>query len=491
MTESLSARAARGSLWLGLVNLLSKGSQMAVTIALAAFLSKADLGLASIAVALVNVGQVVQSMGVYDVIARSERDAKDVAGTLMTLSVCAGAALAMLAILCASPLAEFLGAPGQGPLVALGAASLPFSAAGGVQMALMHRTLSFRQRLLPDSGSAIIGSILTIVLASMGVGAYSVTLGMLCIAVLQPAFGLLVGVRIGFRWTADAANEAIRWIRIVGPAAIVASLLINVDYPFVSRVLGPDAVGVYSLAFRIAWVPYIMIAIVLGAVAFPAYSEMLRRGQDDRLVGAVGAFTHAVLLIVGGAYVIIALSAGDVVLLGVRWAPAVPVLIILAGYGIGISVLYTWYEAIRAVGQIRRYLLFEVAHLTMLVVGLVIFTGKGIVAVALVQFGAAWIIVPFVRHSLRAAGIAPAAREIGRAVFGLLVPAVACLAMWQLLRSTGSFGPEMSVPGAALELTVLVVCFVLVAIPANFGVIRRVWHLRTSTRGSVKQATVQ
>ena len=479
MTEGLSARAARGSLWLGLVNLLSKGSQVATTIALAAFLTEADLGVATVAVALVNVGQVLQSMGVYDVIARTERDAKVVAGTLMTMSVCVGAVLAAIAAVGAAPIAGCLGAPGQGPLVALAAASLPFSAAGGVQMALMHRTLNFRQRLVPDSGSAIIGATVTVVLAAAGAGAYSLAIGLLCTAILQPILGLLVGVRIGFRWNRPAATEAFRWIRIVGPAAFVATLLVNVDYPVISRVLGTDAVGVYSVAFRIAWVPYIMMAIVIGAVAFPVYSEMLRGGQRDGIPRAVGVFTNAVLLVAGGAYALIAIMANHVVLLGERWAGAIPVLILLCGYGIGISLLSTWFEAIRAVGHIRWYLYFEIAHLTMLVITLLLFTRHGIITVGVVQLAVAWSMVPVVFRSLRAAGIAPPAAGIWRAVIGLVLPAAVALAASQLLRRTGLLGPDTSLAAAAIELTVVLTCFALVAIPANMPVLRELWQLRT------------
>jgi hypothetical protein len=101
-----------------------------------------------------------------------------------------------------------------------------------------------------------------------------------------------------------------------------------------------------------------------------------------------------------------------------------------------------------------------------------------------VQLAAAWAIVPFVWRSLRAAGIAPSARGTWWLVIGLLLPGAVCLAISQLLRRTGAVGPDTSVAAAALELAVSLVCFVLVAIPGNLGVLRELWQLRTRTKAA-------
>ncbi|MBY8853066.1 oligosaccharide flippase family protein, partial [Saccharothrix sp. MB29] len=123
--------AVRGSLWLFLVNLVGKGSQMAVTLVLAAFLTSEGLGLVALAVALVNIGQVVQSMGVYDVVSRTGLDPRRVAGTLLVLSAGTGLVLAVGLVLAADAVADVLDAP-VAPLVRPAALSLPFSAVAGV-----------------------------------------------------------------------------------------------------------------------------------------------------------------------------------------------------------------------------------------------------------------------------------------------------------------------------------------------------------------------
>ncbi|MFJ7213028.1 oligosaccharide flippase family protein [Amycolatopsis sp. NPDC098790] len=425
---TLGTRAVRGSLWLGAVNLVSKSSQMVVTLVLAALLTEGQLGAVALAVALVNLGQVVQSIGVYDVIGRTSGDPRRMAGTVLTLSVGAGLVLAVALVAAAGPVSLVLGTPDAAGLVRLAALGLPFSAAGGVQLGLMHRELDFRRRLVPDGGGAVLGAALTVVLAICGAGPVSLVLGLLATAVAQPLLGVLVRGGVRPCWDAGAAREALRWVAVVGPAAVVGALLVNLDYLAVGHSLGPGAVGVYSLAYRLAWVPYIMVAVVLGAVAFPVFTRLRREGRT--LTPAVVRFTRAVLVVTGGLYAGLAVLADRVVLLGDRWAAAAGPLVLLSGYGAGICLLQIWYQAVKATGHVRRYLALETTHLALLATGLALFTSSGIDAVAAVQFAAAWLVVPLAWRVLAGVGVPLPVAGMGlRVLLACVAGAVPALAL--------------------------------------------------------------
>lgn len=462
--------AVRGSLWLFLVNLVSKGSQAAVTVVLAAFLTSGALGLVALAVALVNIGQVVQSMGVYDVVSRTRGDPGRMAGTLLTLSAGTGAVLALALVAAADPLTRALDAPQAAPLLRLAALSLPFSAAAGVQMGLLHRELAFRRRLLPDAGSAVLGAAVTVVLAVAGAGPHSLVVGLLCTAVAAPLLAVVAGVRVRPGWDAAAAGEALRWIAVVGPGALVAVLLVNVDYLAVARVLGTEAVGVYSLAYRIAWVPYVVVAVVLGGVVLPLCAKLLREGRE--LSEVVGRFTVAVLAVTGGLYAVLAASAERVVVFGAWWAAAAAPLALLCLYGLGISLLHVWYQVLKAAGHARRYLALEVTHLVVLVSGLAVFTRFGVVAVALVHVVAAWSLVPLTWRALARRGLAPPVASLARGAAGV-VTAAGCAAgvVWS---AGGVFGPPGSVVGAVAQGAVLVAVCGAVVVGVNRNVVREV-----------------
>ena len=464
--------AVRGSLWLFLANVVGKGSQMAVTLVLAAFLTEEGLGLVALTVSVVNIGQVVQSMGVYDVISRTALDPRRVAGTLLVLSVGAGTALAVLLGAAAGRVAAAVGAPGVAPLVALAAVGLPFTAAGGVQLGLMHRDLDFRRRLLPDAGSAVLGAVVTIVLAVLGSGPHALVVGLLCTAVAQPVLGVVAGVRVRPVWDAGAAAEAARWIAVVGPGALVAVLLVNVDYLAVGHVLGTEAVGVYSLAYRIAWVPYILVAVVLGGVVFPLCAKLIREGDRAGLPAANARFTHAALVVTGGLYTVTAALADRVVLFGQRWAPAAVPLALLCGYGLGFGLLHLWYQVIRAAGRARRYLALELTHLVALVAALAVVTRHGVVAVAAAQLAVVWALVLPAWWVLARDGLAPPG--LGRAVGCVAVGALSCLAVARLFG--GLFGPTL--PGALGEGLVLVLGYAAAALAVDRRAIRELREVR-------------
>lgn len=472
----LGARAARGSLWLGLVNLLAKGSQVVLTVVLAGFLTEGELGLVTVAVALVNVGQVVQSMGVFDIVSRTARDPARMAGTMMTIAVGIGTVLALTGLLLADPVASVLGAPGSAPLIRIAALSLPFTAAAGVQMGLMHRDLDFRRRLLPDAGSALVVTTVTVVLAATGTGAASLAIGLLCGAVLQPLLGIVVGVRVRPLWDAAAAVEALRWTRVVGPGTVIAILLINVDYLAVSRTLGPEAVGIYSLAFRIAWAPYVMVALVLGAVSFPVYARLRREGAEMR--GAVSRFLRAMLVLAGAPYVLAAVLADRVVVLDPRWAPAAPVLVVLCGYGIGFALQYMLQEVVRAVDRPGAYLLLQVAHLVLLVAGLAVLTRHGVVWAAVAQLVAVWVVVPPALVVLHRADALPRPGPVLRTVGGLALALPACALVRWGAEHLGPPADPASPVGLVLDGLLLVPTFLLVMAATNRDLLRDLRHLR-------------
>ncbi|SMD20987.1 oligosaccharide flippase family protein [Lentzea albidocapillata] len=451
--------AVRGSLWLFAVNLVSKSSQIVVTLALALFLTEADLGAVALVVSVVNIGQVVQAMGVYDIVSRTALDPLRTAGTVLTMSVATGAALTAIIIAAAHPIAAALGAPEAAGMLRLAALTLPFTAAGGVQMALMHRDLDFRRRMLPDAGGMLVGAAVTVTLAANGTGPTALVLGLLCTAVAQPVLAAVAGARIRPVWDQEAAAEAAKWLAVVGPGALIAVLLINVDYLAIGHVLGPEAVGGYSLAFRIAWVPYIMIAVVLGGVLFPICAELVRSGRRDRLPATLHRFTIATLVVTGGLYVVVALSAQGIVVLGEQWAGAAGLLVLLCGYGLGLSLLHVWYQVIRAAGHARQYLALEAAHLVLLLTALVFTTQRGPAAVALTQVTVVWLLVPVTWLVLARNGLAFPVPL--RAIAGVGGAAAACLAISTVLPDS------TTVTGLIATGLLLLATYCAIALPLN------------------------
>ncbi len=444
----LAGQATRGALWLGLVNLLSKGAQVLVTLALGLFLTAAELGTVTVVVTLLNVGLVLQSMGVYDVIARTEHEPRRFTGTVATLSVGAAAGLGAMLALFAPQVAASVGSPGATDLLRVCASSLPFTAYAAVQQGYLHRALDFRRRLVPDSGSALTGAAVTIACAAAGFGAWSLVAGLVTTAVLAPLLGLAVGVRIRPRWDRAHARDATRWMAVTGPGAVLGVVLLNLDYVVVNRALGETATGLYSFGYRIAFVPYIMGAVVLGGVAFPVYARLAAAGGPTAIVPALQRFLHVVVATTGGAYVVMALLADRIVVISPRWEGSAPVLRVLCLYGVLLSLVLTGHEALRAAGRPGLYLRAQLLHVCVLLAAAVWAVRHGIVAVAWAQVVAALVAVVVVAAMLwHLRLLSPGAVRL------LVGPAAAALAVACLHLSADALGllpPADSLPGGVV-----------------------------------------
>lgn len=437
---------SRGAAWLGLVNVLSKGSQVLVTLALARFLRSSQLGEVTIMVTVLNLGQLLQSMGVYDVVARTSRPPQEFAGTVASLSLAVSSVLALLCFTFARDIAATLHSPGAGPLVRAGALGLPFIAYGGVQLALVHRRLDFRRRLLPDAGSSILGALVTVTLAALGFGTTAVVAGVLLSCVAMPTLGFLAKIVVPLRWHSADAREAVHWVRIVGPGAVIGLVLLNVDYVIVSRDLGSSATGTYSLAYRFAFAPYIMVAVVLAGVAFPNYSRFVRERDWAGLEKTFLGIVSLLLAVVGFIYITIALLADRVIILSPRWVQSGPVLSILCGYGLSLSLQLTFQTALRALGRPGMYLASQVIHCSLLVPSLLVLVPRyGILGAAWAQLCSAalsMLITMTILHTVSTLRWQRTLRELSRVLLAVVVTGAVGLGLRQLswLQAPDSLG---------------------------------------------------
>src|SRR5207247_1507547 len=176
----------------------------------------------------------------------------------------------------------------------------------------------------------------SIVLAELGFGAWSIIIGYITGDVLWNVVSWAV---VDYRPSAGfwrlSWREARPLLAFGAPAAgnsLLLVLLFNVDYLIIGRRLGPDALAFYTIAFRIPELLIIKVFYMLSRVAFPLFSrarespERLRRGYlaSIRLQAAYGALLGAGLA--GVAPMLVE------VVFGSKWDPAIVPLEALALY---------------------------------------------------------------------------------------------------------------------------------------------------------------
>ncbi len=427
---SLESRAARGGLWLAAGTIASKGMQTLVLVVLARLLAPRQLGVLSIGALVVNVAGVVQDLGASDVLTYQATRVRDAARTALTMLL-GGSLVVTAACWVAAPyLARFLRAPdGTGVIRGL-TIVLPCYAAASVTTALLRRDLDFRRRMVPDVLPAVVGGVVSIVLAVLDYGVTALVAGQIVQGVLTPLAAWTVGQRIRPGWDRGLARDVIAYGRHVVGADVLQLVLLNVDYTIVARVLGATALGLYSLAFRLCYLPFVNVSYVVNGAAFPYYCRL--RSRDD-LAPALTRVTSALAVTVMPVYALVALLAPHIEVLGEKWHPAVGSVRALACYGLLLSFAQGGQTVLRAVGRPDLNLRVRALHVVALTATLLLLADRGITTVAVAQAVVAGVVTAItwrqVRGHVPQLSYASLARHLVPPAAGTLAMAAAVLAV--------------------------------------------------------------
>jgi O-antigen/teichoic acid export membrane protein len=231
-----------------------------------------------------------------------------------------------------------------------------------------------------------------ITLAVVGLGAWSLVLGYVAGTLAWDA-----GLWASVAWHPSRRPRLGRvpaLFRFGGGVTVIGVIGIGMSYVdnlFVGRVLGPVALGLYSLGYR---VPDVTLGSAYGmatTVLFPAYATLEREPMQ---AAVVTSFRYALLLGLPFTVGLIALADPMVhALFGSKWSDAAPVmqLIGLTYVGAPLRVMSSAYYALRRVDvQVK----LAITQGVLLVALLAVFVDHGIVAVAGCQLGTRGLYVP-------------------------------------------------------------------------------------------------
>jgi O-antigen/teichoic acid export membrane protein len=239
------------------------------------------------------------------------------------------------------------------------------------------------------------------------------------------------------RWHGETARRMWPFARWAVAASVMEFLLQNVDYVLVGRMLGAQALGFYTIAFRLAIIPMLTITLVVASVAFPAAVKLVHASSKVQELSRTSLRLGCASVFLFGTG--LAALAPFLQILGTRWYPAVPVARLLGIYVCLRSASHLITPALRALGRPGIIAAMKGLWVLALVALIWTFGKRGIVVVAGIQVGlAAVMLVVHVTagHRLLGIGIGAYAADIMRPA-AAAVPAVVVVSAIPVFAATG------------------------------------------------------
>lgn len=383
-SRQLAQKTAWGIIWNFSAYFLGKIVVLITTAILARILAKNDFGLVAVAVVAINYLSVLKDLGLGAALIQRKGDVKEVANTVFTINVLLGLVLSALTILVAPLVAAYFRDPQITAVLRWMGVSFIINAIGSVHTNWLVRDLDYRRKMVPELGGALTKGVVSIGMAFLGYGVWSLVFGQIIGAV---ASVILVWIVLPWRPRLTIDRKMARSLLNFGASVTVVDIITqitdNIDYVIVGRVFGLVPLSIYTLAYRLPEMLLIGNLWVMGGVVFPAFSTVqdkpseLRRGflASVRFVELI-----AVPICLG---LLIAADPIVRVVFGEQWLDAIPILRVLAVYAWVYSLGYHVGGFYKAIGRPDILLRLSILTLVVIIPSLLIGARFGLIGVAM------------------------------------------------------------------------------------------------------------
>lgn len=393
MTFSPGKATTRNVFWAYLSFASTKALNLVAIILVARYVDPVEFGLMAICLAIMGYFEIISQFGLGAALISAPDREEETANAVFICAMVISSTMAILLWALSGPIAQFYGSPALQDLLTVIAAALVIRALTTVQSSLLFRELRLRDKIVPDVVRGLTKGLVSIALAILGYGVWALALGYLASAV---AGSIALAIVRPWRPTGLPSVAMIRHVMRFG-AHLIGAETINstprlLDNLLVGKFLGPAALGIYALAFRIPELGIKSFTTVAGSVLHPVMSKIQADPAELRIY-FYQSLRYCALIMFGIGAAIAVLSGPLVhVLYSPKWYDmVVPMQIIAVAFAISTLNMVPG-KLLKAVS--RTDLLFRVSLINLpLFVGVIaLAVPHGIEAVA-----AAQLVLAFVR----------------------------------------------------------------------------------------------
>lgn len=307
--------------WTAVSNLFRYCTGFAISIVLARLLPPSAYGLIGMVIVVIGFAEVLQNIGLSEAIIYFREDTHF--GKFFTISGTAGILLALACWAAAPLISRFYHEPQVTVLVRVLSLTLPLISIKSVSVAVLSRELRFREIAIVESVTSVGCGLVAIVLAWMGLGVWSLVWNLTLLTITQTlVFARYVRPRFTWHTGGTGLTNLLRWGMPLTGATLLWQFYNNADYLVVGRMMGSEALGWYTFAFRLATLLNDKISSVINRVSLPSLSSM----REDRVQLIEHWFSVSRKLALVNFPLLTALAANSneliLVTVGPKWLPA-------------------------------------------------------------------------------------------------------------------------------------------------------------------------
>jgi PST family polysaccharide transporter len=360
--SNLKIRTARGSIYMTAITFCIRPLSMGLAILLARLLTPEDFGVVALAMVVFVAANLFTDLGMRATVVQTKEDINKVAHYAFVLVMATSIAFTIFAMLVAEPLARLLGgSEGLADVIRWMSIYVAIDGLWIVPESLLRRDLRFKELGLSQLPGELASTIISIGLALLGFGMWSLVIGtctgqLLRAALLWWYYRPWIWLRPQ-KWDRDVLRSMFKYGLPSMGSGLIRYAQGQIDTFVLGRQLGAASVGLYNKALNLTGrLGDMLTTSIFGNVLFPSYAKI----QDDkpRLARAYLKSTKLVFLMIVPLSVGLAISAPLLVpvLLGPQWAPMIPIWQIFSLFGLLRPISTNAAPIFQAVGQPQRNL---------------------------------------------------------------------------------------------------------------------------------------
>ncbi len=400
--SDLKMQTARGGLIFASITFVMRPLAMVLAVYQARLLTPEDFGLVALAMLLLGTTNLFTDIGMKSALVQTSHDINKAAHYVFVIVFGGSVIFTGLVILLANPLANLLGGgPALATILRWMAVFITVDGLLVVPESLLRRDLRFKQLGLSQLPGEIISTAITIILALMGMGVWSLVIGTMGGQLLKAMY-LWYSYRPWIwlrpqKWDREIVSSLFRFGIPTMSGGGFRFVQDQIDTWIIGRQLGPVSVGLYSKAFSLTTrLGTMLTSSIFGNVLFPSYAKI--KEDIPRLTRAYLKSNKMVLLMIVPLSIGLAITAPLLVsvLLGEQWIPMIRVWQLFSLYGLTRPISVNSSPIFLAVGQPRRNISASTVLLLVMVPSLLFLIGPyGIEGAAIAVSGAHFITMFF------------------------------------------------------------------------------------------------